>query len=49
MLQVLLCTATMPEAVSAAAGAWLRRPAECRVDAGADASAISATVTQVCH
>jgi hypothetical protein len=46
--QVLLCTATMPQAVAAAAAEWLRKPADCRVTGGDGAAAISPTVTQVC-
>ena len=48
--QVLLCTATMPEAVAEAAAKWLKRPAPCRIEgaaAGAGGTAISRTVTQV--
>jgi superfamily II DNA/RNA helicase len=47
-LQVLLCTATMPQAVTAAAAEWLQKPADCRVTGGDGAAAISPTVTQVC-
>ena len=46
-LQVLLCTATMPQAVAAAASEWLRKPADCCVRGGDGAAAISPTVTQV--
>lgn len=48
--QVLLCTATMPEAVSGAAAAWLHNPVSCRIaggGAGGFTTAISTTVTQV--
>lgn len=48
-VQVLLCTATMPEAVTEAAARWLTRPASCRIEGAGEVSgtAISCTVTQV--
>lgn len=48
--QVLLCTATMPDLVSAAAAMWLRKPVSCRINgsnAEGSGNAISSSVTQV--
>ena len=46
-MQVLLFTATMPEAVATAAAKWCRKAVSCAVEGEGVGASISSTVTQV--